>query len=480
MRILQIASEVASVAKVGGLGDVLMGLSRQLLSYGHNVQIVLPKYGCISYERLKSTGKTDRFRTYFNGEKEGTATYFLLDSSIPVVLFDTEDGYFSAKKSVYGEGDDTAYFLSFVRMVVEWMQQIDEKWDAVHCHDWPGAIFPQLYQVLSRKKADFTTVFTIHNFQYQGWCSKESFLQAGLYPHDFEEVFSGHDYGNLLKAGLQYANWVTTVSPGYAKEMIEDRSDAHLHALLHDLNGRFVGILNGVDYTFWDPKNDPYIQERYGIDDPDQMSVTKAKNKKMLLASVSLQSEKELPLVVFITRLVSQKGVNIIADILLRAEKIPAQFLLVGSVPDPVVRSQFEDIDRFLREKNKGAVLLCNDEKIAHQAYASADYIMVPSVYEPCGLTQLIGCKYGVIPIVRKTGGLADTIIDVAEDPISGNGFVFIEMESEAALKALCRALKLSNDTIARKNLVEKCMRANFGWKNSALRYIELYSDKIT
>ncbi len=477
MRILQIASEMTCVAKVGGLGDVLMGLSRELLRKGHDVLAILPAYGCVETEHLSPLNKVEYFDTTIDGcSRRGKLTHYVLHNTIPVALLDTEDGFFSKRESIYGQPDDASYFLSFSRAVCEWLVKGGAGVDVVHTHDWPTALLPQIYRVLSQTDLPFRSVFTIHNFEYQGWCSFDNFQRAGLYRHDFASIVEERDQANLLKGGMQCSDYVTTVSPTYAQEILHNTKDITLQKILQAKGSCFVGILNGVDYSFWNPETDPYLQQTYGRTQIDAIMSAKDVNKRHLFSKLGLQHIEHRPLVVCVTRLVYQKGIDLIASILQKASRLNIQCLVVGSVPDDETKCRFEELDASLRSNGHGAVLLKNNERLAHQAYSAADYVMVPSIYEPCGLTQLIALRYGAIPIVRSTGGLADTISDVCENPRTGNGFSFHSANADDLENVVVRALDYCSNVAQKRALILRAMGEDFSWSKPCERYERLYS----
>ena len=497
MDILQIASEMTPIAKVGGLGDVLMGLTRELLWKGHSALPVLPAYGVINTSQLTPDGKEEVFSTSYNGAaRKAKVTYYHFDGKLPLALLDTEDGLFRNRETIYGDGSPEATFIFFCRAVVDWILATNRKPDIVHIHDWPTALVPSVYQAITGKKPPFGTVFTVHNFEYQGRCSWDDFARAGLFYHNFPNPSllqdPVHPCLNLVKAGLLTADFSTTVSPTYANEVRTQAGGRGLHEVLTGLRDRFVGILNGVDYTFWNPEIDPYIGTRYGIIGAEETTgqakkakdlntfanIQKSKrlNRESLFYSIGVEPKANVPLIASVTRLVNQKGIWFIKDLFYKAEELNFQCLVLGSVPEPDAERAFGELDLFLRSRGRGAVFQISDEGLAHKAYAASDLFVVPSLVEPCGLTQLIALKYGTVPIVRKTGGLADTIIDVDSHSHQANGFVFEEPQSHHFVNAAHRALSLFSDKAQWEELVMRGMRQDYSWNLPGNAYVSVYN----
>ena len=482
MHILQIASEMTPIAKVGGLGDVLMGLTRELAWRGHDVVAVIPFYGVIDVSQLTADGREDWFDTEFNGVKQrARVSYFHLHNEIPVALLDTESGYFRSRQTIYGGEEEVSSFVYFSRAVAEWLQSTGRQPDVVHVHDWPTALFSDIYRAVTKKEPSFASIFTIHNFEYQGRCGWDGFAKAGLFRQDFPNVSRLqdpiYDCLNLVKGGLFCADWATTVSPTYAQEVSVPKGGTGLEKILASMGERFSGVLNGVDYTFLNPQIDPYLPEQYGLskDGVARIRDVKQRIKERLFSSIGIPVLPGVPLLASVTRLVSQKGIYLIRDLFEQAKRLDFQCLLLGSVPEPGAERAFAELNDMLRSKGRGAVFLISDEAFAHQMYASSDMFVVPSLFEPCGLTQLIALKYGSIPIVRKTGGLADTIVDVSLNSEVSNGFTFEAPESAAFIAAATRALELFAKKPAWGRLMVRGMNQDFSWNRPGDFYLSLY-----
>jgi starch synthase len=481
MQILQIASEMTPIAKVGGLGDVLMGLSRELSWKGHETLAVLPFYGLINVEQLTPDGRVDWFDTEFDGVKHrACVSYFHLHNEIAIALLDTETGYFRNRRTIYGDGDSTASFLFFCRAVVDWLVTFKRRPDILHVHDWPTAALPFMYQFFTHEKPHFKSVLTIHNFEYQGRCDWRDLGRAGILRHDFSShaLFQDpvHQCVNLVKAGALSVDAVSTVSPTYAREMLTPEEGQGLDTLLIGLGKKFVGILNGIDYAFWNPEIDTHLAKRYdSSQEIGEIRAAKKQNRSHLFYSIGVPEIPDVPLIASVTRLVRQKGIHLIRDLFARAEEMNFQCIVLGSVPEPTAERDFAELDAMLRSKGRGAVFLMSDEAFAHRTYAASDIFVTPSLFEPCGLTQLIALKYGSIPVVRRTGGLADTIIDVQRNEAVSNGFTFDQPDSSHFTAAVTRALDLFQHPSDWEKLLLKGMKQDFSWNQPGNQYVSLY-----
>jgi starch synthase len=478
MRILHVTSEITPIAKVGGLGDVLMGLTRELASRGHEVLVILPFYGCIDVAKLTDEKKEDSFETICEGEKQrGKISYFRAANGVEVGLFDTETSYFRREKNIYGE---VGRFLSFSRAVAEYLRAGRRKFDIVHLHDWPAALVSLFYRVLIPQDPSFSTVFTIHNFEYQGRCSWDDVKMVGFSREDFQDPSCfqdpAYDCLNSVKAGLLTCDRATTVSPTYAKEVLTPQGGTGLDKVLASLGSRFQGVLNGIDDLFWNPAHDPYLSCPYSLESKASVRTSKRQNKHQLFSKLGLKVLDDLPLLISVTRLVQQKGIYMIRDLFAQAEELQFQCVLLGSVPEQEAELAFKELDSLLRAKKRGAVFLGSQEELSHELFAASDIFVAPSLFEPCGLTQLIALKYGSIPIVRKTGGLADTIVDVDVNRQDGNGFLFETPTSESFIATARRALLRFKDPEGWSNLMKKGMSQDFSWRNPGDQYEALYT----
>jgi len=455
MRILFVSPEVYPLAKVGGLADVACALPKALKKLRQDVRIVIPKY-----EWIKSKEKIADISVDFHGHKMVSVELTSVDG-VPVYLLGN-DKFFGGKVVYQGGKEETLKFAFFSKVVAELIKDLDFKPQIVHCNDWHNALVPLHLKLLQDKTP---TVFTIHNLKYQG--AKPGLTLGGIgLPKTASNVLEKRVV-NPMKSGILCSDIVSTVSKTYAKE-IQTKTYGHgLHTYLK--KREIYGIVNGVDYDVWNPEKDGYIYRTYSSKSLDG----KAENKSQLLEEIGLPQDLETPLLGMVTRVDPHKGLNLVAEAMPRilgSEK--AYFVMLGGAGE---RKYQRVVERMSRKSDKIKVILRHDEKLAHKIYAGSDIFLMPSLFEPCGLGQLISLKYGTIPVVRKTGGLADTIIDFDGDKKKGNGFVFEKPTSVALGRAVRRALAAYKRKGVWRGLVERAMRADHSWERSAREYIELY-----
>ncbi|MBS0654708.1 MAG: glycogen synthase [Verrucomicrobia bacterium] len=497
MYVVQIASEVAPVAKIGGLADVMMGLSRELKWKGIRVDTVIPKYDCLDTHGLSLECVQKGIRSFFDGEwhdhslwrgrwsdaSSGDLELTFLESHNPKRFFD--------RGCIYGCHDDIDRFLSFSRAVLQWLMGQETAPDVIHIHDWETAAIAFLIRAEPfRTYFEKTrTVLTIHNIAYQGRCQTMDLDRVGVSgswydsPKRLQDDF-GSDL-NLLKGGIVFSDYVTTVSPTYATEVLTPEGGKGLHLTLNQYSDKFCGILNGIDYSYWNPEIDSHIPFRYSerskAQSPeDKLLVSeKAKNKETLRKALGLKADSTKPLVVSISRLVQQKGVELIRYAILNAHKKGMQYIVLGTAPDPAIQWEFVTLAHTYAHDPHVRILLQQEESTAHRLYAASDIFLMPSLFEPCGLTQLIALKYGSIPIVRSTGGLCDTVFDVdySKKPFAEtNGFVFNNPDVVGLDSALDRALAFwRQDGEAWQSLMLQAMQYDFSWNTPANHYLNIY-----
>ena len=490
MRILQVASEVALVAKAGGLGDVLTGLSRELHHQGLQPLVVLPRYGCMSYEHLHPTGEKEHFVTYFQGARhEASIDFYLLQNEIPVGLIDTDSGKWRSREAIYGQSDEVASFIAFNKVCFDWLIATKREFDIVHLHDWQTSYLAPLLRYAWRGETPAPKiVLTLHNIEYQGKCSFEEVLMGHpdiiqLAPRDlFCDPW--HDCVNLLKAAIASSDLLVAVSPTYAKEILTPEGGKGLDGVLLRRKSSLHGILNGIDTTYWNPSDDPFLPEQYSVKDEKKKIVHAKKAAKCALFEMLAIDEAfcDLPLIGAVARLVHQKGLPLIQYVLENLESLGCTGVLLGSTYEEAVHKTFHGLDGSLLKNRRGRVLLQTNESIAHLIYAASDLLLVPSLFEPCGLTQMIALHYGTIPIARKTGGLADTVVDCqyGESKSEGNGFVFDLPDIGSMKSALDRALQLhTSSPECWDKLLISGMKMNVSWALPAKKYVRLYSTLI-
>ena len=483
MYIVQIASEMAPVAKVGGLADVMMGLNRELKLKGHKVEILLPKYDCLEAKNVKMECRQRGVRSFFQEDwHENTIWHATINNDQSLNFFESHHpSQFFNRGSIYGCHDDIDRFLYFSRAALDWLLLQSETPDIIHIHDWETAAIAFLIRQPPFKKRfqKTRTVLTIHNIAYQGQCSVEDLNKIGLSGAWFDAPGRLlEDFGanlNLLKGGIVFADYTTTVSPTYAKEVLSPEGGKGLQLALKENQNKFSGILNGIDYSYWNPEKDSLIYYPYSSSNLSG----KIANAASLRDELKLAQTSEKPLVVAITRLVQQKGVELIKHVILQSHNKGMQCIILGTTPDPAIHYEFVDLAQRYAQDPDVRILLAQEEDLAHKLYAASDMFLMPSLFEPCGLGQLIALRYGSIPIVRKTGGLMDTVFDVdySDKPFEErNGFSFDYPDIMGIDSALDRAIALwKKDKDLWKKLMVQAMKHDFSWNSSSALYIDVY-----
>jgi starch synthase len=483
MQICFCTSEAVPYAKTGGLADVGGALPRALAEIGCEVRVVLPGYRAIDRPRLGFRGigaaevplGAERVPVqFFEGQ--------LPRSSVPVYLV-ANDRFFG-RAGLYGEGgrdypDNLERFTAFCRGILALLRTLDWAPQVMHCQDWQTALIPVWLRVEPRDGvlAETGTLFTVHNLAYQGVFPPDRLAVTGLGP----ELFTPRGiefYGkiNLLKGGLVFADLLSTVSEQYAREIQTPEFGCGLEGVLRERADRLVGILNGVDYSAWDPAIDPLIPARYT---PEDLS-GKAVCKDHLQRALGLAPDPQAPLIGMITRLADQKGLDLVAAAIEPILALGVQFTLLGT-GDATHEAFFKKIGE--RHRGRAAVTIGFDEALAHRIEAGADLFLMPSRYEPAGLNQLYSLRYGTVPVVRKTGGLADTVVDTTPETLArgvATGFVFEVYAPAALMGAVTRALTAFRDRALWRRVQAAGMRQDFSWKQSAVRYAAAFQRVIT
>jgi starch synthase len=476
MKILMATSEAVPYIKTGGLADVAGSLSEVLTERGHELRLVLPYYRDIAAE------KPEKLPFELNIGSQ-TCSVFQCTGIAGTPCYLIAHPVFTQRSGVYGETSHSPYpdnlyrFTLFSKAVLELCSQL--KWypEILHCHDWTTGLLPSLLRRswdtgFSKTKS----IMTIHNLGYQGEFTKHDIHAAGL---DADLVFGDEPVTyeqrvNMLKTGISKADIISTVSKTYARE-IQTRTMGHgLDLLLSSRSEDVYGILNGVDYSEWNPEHDRYIPHQYGVDQLER----KAENKIELQKYCGLEQSAETPLFGMVSRLADQKGFRELCSGTPSAlermlTELPVQIVIVGT-GDHEIESYLSRLEEMY--ENFSAHLVFNNY-VAHLVEAGADFFLMPSRYEPCGLNQIYSLRYGTLPVVRKTGGLADTVTHINEQEQSGTGFVFDLMSGEAIFDAVQEAsLFYKNEPKAMKNAVIRAMKQNFSWEKSADEYESMYT----
>ena len=438
LKVMLSASEMAPYAKTGGLADVVSSLPRALVELGNVDAIaVIPKYGFIddSYYNLKELPDTIKFsmcgfpyeiKVKYLEFPEGWKAYFL------------EQGSILSRNDIYGYEDDGYRFALFARACIELARFLNFKPDIFHCHDWHAGMIPVYLRTMYREDPffkDTATIFTIHNLGYQGVFSKEllPYIDVGWEEFKAEKLeFWGNV--NFIKAGISYSDIVNTVSREYSKEIQTSEYGEQLDSMLRSRASDLYGIVNGIDYYVWNPVTDTEIPVRFDLSSAER----KVENKVALQKELNLPQDAQIPMMGFVSRLSYQKGPDLIAEAMQEMVSMGAQFVLLGTGEEHyslLFQKLAHDFPHNVRANTSF------DDSLARRIYAGSDMFLMPSRYEPCGLSQLISMRYGTIPVARRTGGLADTVLDY--DPMTGKGtgFVFEEESSYALVSAVRRAI---------------------------------------
>jgi len=485
LKIAFITPEAVPFAKTGGLADISGVLPGVLSQMGHTVRLFMPYYKQVreNFPNLKSL---DENYEYLIGDKSHKAQfYFLRDDDIGLEVYFVGNSHFYHRDELYRDSasgkdynDNLDRFVFFCKAVLDLIQKRNLKTDIYHANDWQTALIPSYIKTKYRDDSFYAgaaTVFTIHNMAYQGLFPAEDFDKVSLEKSYFapEGPFEFWGKLNLMKSAISYADIISTVSPTYAGEIQESSEyGMGLEGVLKGRAGDLYGVLNGVDYSAWSPEKDRLVPHRYFI----KNFSGKKKNKLELLHRAGFPVRMEHPLIGMISRLDNQKGFDLIRDIMDEILKFDLQFVLLGTGA-PEYHRIFEDYGRKFPDKFKP--FLTFDNRLAHLIEAGSDIFLMPSRYEPCGLNQMYSLKYGTVPIVRKTGGLADTVDDFNENTLEGTGFVFKEYTSEALLETIKRAVRIFGRRRVWYKIMKQGMLRDYSWENSAGQYIELYQKAL-
>lgn len=481
MRVLEVASEAVPFAKTGGLADVAGALPEALARLGLDVTLVIPAYREALSKGLAIEPTGIEFEVPI-GTRRPVARILRCQppGSEASVLLVANDEFFD-RDTLYGGAadypDNAQRFIFFSRAAIELASRQAAPFDVIHCHDWQTGLVPAYQKLLDGSRpavANARTVMTIHNMAYQGTFWHWDMLLTGLdWKHFNWQQMEFHNQLNLLKTGLVFADALSTVSPTYAREIQQAPGGCGLEGVLATRSGSLTGIVNGIDTAAWNPATDPHIPRHYSAVD---VGDGKYAARVALAARLGHAAPDARPLVAFVGRLVEQKGVDLVVELVGRlAGTGRAHFMVLGT-GEPAA----EESLRRLAASFPGTVdvVIGFDEGLAHLVQAAADIMLVPSRYEPCGLTQLYAQRYGAIPVVRATGGLADTVVDANPEAIRAGratGFSFGPCEPAALVQAVERALEAHADSSLWGELVGTAMRQDWSWDSSAREYVRLF-----
>ncbi|MCB1149494.1 MAG: glycogen synthase [Chlamydiia bacterium] len=485
MHIIHIASEIAPIAKIGGLGDVLLGLPREQSRLKNDVDLFLPKYDCMDTAPVRDLHILDSsVEVEWEGVKHKNTIWVGWLDSIKIYFIDPQHPkLFFNRGCIYGCDDDVDRFIYFSKAALETIKALQLKPQILHLHDWHTAAVALFCKEMYTVPAGL--VYSIHNLQYQGLTQSIALEHAGLDPLKLKRFADDAqpELLNLMKTGILCSDKVTTVSCTYAREIQTEEHGMGLSKILAENGHKVRGIINGVDYNYWNPEKDPLLPAAYSPriepkDEKDRATLDRKGFVKKFLREKLALDEAHRPLVGVVARLVPQKGVHLIEHALYRTLEKHGQFVLLGTTQIPSINREFHDLMHKFAEHPHVRLTLKHEEELAHLIFGGADIFLVPSIFEPCGLTQLIAMKYGAIPVVRHTGGLADTVHDL--DHPEGNGYVFQEPTPKGFNTAFDRAVEDWYERPAWwRETVERVMQLDYSWKKPALEYLELYGKVV-
>lgn len=473
MQVLIIASECAPLVKVGGLGDVIGSLPKALRYLGINVSVAIPLYQHL----LKNFSEPFvKFSINFGGKKEEVFVVkgILPHSEVPLLLFGnhfyiSSGGVYLDPSAFASSQQEIERFAFFSSAVVQFLKNQTEEVDVIHLNDWHTGLIPNL---LRKENISLSSIFTIHNLANQGFSNlslmeKLSFSKKGdrLLSWDAQD-----DNLDCILQGIIGADVISTVSPTYAQEILTPEFGEGIEEVLKSREGRIFGILNGIDTEIWNPRKDPFIFSHY---DSTSWKRGKKNNKIFLQKRLNLRPDLENPLLGMISRLTSQKGVDLLCHVIPKIMEKNIQLVILGK-GDKKLEEKLQIREKEFSKSGNISVKIEFDEQLAHQIFAASDFILMPSRFEPCGLPQMIGMRYGVLPIVRKTGGLADSVKDGV------TGFSFVSYTDQALWQTMEQAVSIFMEKKQQyQEMVDNALKQDFSWKRSAREYMKLYQKAI-
>ncbi|WP_422122015.1 glycogen synthase GlgA [Planococcus sp. X10-3] len=475
MKIIMAASECVPFAKTGGLADVMGALPKELAEYGHDVTVFMPKYGLIPEQFVKDFSLLEKVSVPFFGKQQTCDVFQYQNDNVRYLFLGNQEYY--GEPQIYSQADDERFgFFNIAILTIIKKFQLEA--DIIHVHDWHAAVIPFLLKEDSRFKslgAEVKTVLTIHNLQFQGAFQQSVFTDSfGIEVDQFDgSAIEWNGKYNMLKTGILYADKVTTVSPSYRDEILTAQYGEGLEPILQKRERDLIGILNGLDTDFYNPATDLSIEMEF-----DQTSIEgKAVNKRAAQSLMGLPVKGHIPLIVMVSRLSGQKGIDVLEKSLPPLlESNELQFVLLGSGEE-----KYEEFFVALARQfpDKVAVHIGFDENLAHQLYAGGDIFLMPSHFEPCGLSQLISMRYGTVPVANNTGGLKDTVIEYDRDNKTGNGFLSDFTRNSPFTEAVERALVLYQESEHWEAIKQNGIKEDYSWKQSAKVYEELYKKLV-
>lgn len=470
LKIVFVSSEAVPYAKTGGLADVSGALPRALKKLDLELISFLPFYKGVSekdfeFELIGENLKTATFEDEFN-----ILEHYNNNSQLKTYFIENKNFFF--REEIYDNySDNPERFIFFCQAVLKSLELINFNPDIIHCHDWQTSAIPIILKNIPSESnffKDTKILLTIHNLAFQGIGDKEILYKLGLDDSFFvPDKLESYDKINLLKGGILYSDFINTVSERYSEEIQTDYLSFGLKNEISSRREHIFGILNGIDYEIWDPNIDAFIWKKYSKDNIENKNY----NKNELLKKLELPL-KGVPLIGMVTRITGQKGFDLLIENFDNIMALDLQLIILG-----IGQPEYHEILKDFAEKypNKFVLRLEYNDELAHQIQAGSDIFLMPSSFEPCGLNQMISLKYGTIPIVYETGGLADTIKDIRINK-NGNGFLFQEYKSKKLYETIKEAIRLYYNKKFWSNLIKKSMEYDFSWKSSAIKYLDLYN----
>lgn len=482
MKIMFVSAEVAPFSKVGGLADVVGSLPKFLEKMGHEVAVFTPLHGCIDREKygIKELENSKLTIDYSYGQYFFNLKMAKMPGTENVNVFFLDNSkYFAPFHEVYPRGIDTRYeherFIAFSHAAIEYARLLNFKPDIIHSNDWHTAMIP-IYMKVNYKNDPFfkdtKNFYSIHNIAYQGQWFDDLLYFAQLDHKEVWNCWGVEHFGmlNWMKGAINYSDKIVVVSPNYAEEIKTYEGGQGLDWTLNHNAHKLLGILNGVDYSVFNPAADKNIEKNYDL----KHIKDKEEDKKAVLEEFGLTYKKDRPLIAVVSRLVEQKGFDLFGPVCEELKNLDADFIILGTGAE-----YYEDMLRYLNDTSsniRAKIDFC--ASLSNKMYAGADMFLMPSAFEPCGLSQLISLKYGTVPIVRATGGLEDTITGYPLE--KGNGFKFWNYSPYAMMDCIRYALGVYKDKKEWSKIVENAMKADFSWDKSAQKYVDAYKDAIS
>ncbi|MBE5802562.1 MAG: glycogen synthase GlgA [Clostridiales bacterium] len=477
MKILFTASECVPFVKTGGLADVVGALAPVLSKQGHDVRVILPMYTAIDEKWQSQMEFVLHFDVQLGWRRQYCGIQMLKKDGVTYYFLDNK--YYFGRPYIYGlGGDEYERYGFFCRAALNALPLLDFQPDVLHAHDWQSGMVPALLKIQYAHLpfySNIRTMFTIHNLQYQGIFGIKEVqdvlgLGDDLFTSDKLECFG---CANFMKAGLVYSDVITTVSPSYAEEITTAYYGERMDGLIRARHDSLYGVLNGIDVQEYDPETDPMIYKNYTSETLED----KVENKLRLQRDLGLEENPDIPLIAMVGRLSNQKGLDLVDCVLGDIMNEDVQLVVLG-----MGEARYTNLFSWAEQQYQGkmAARFAMDHQLAHRLYAAADFFLMPSLFEPCGLSQLISLRYGTVPIVRETGGLRDTVLSYNKFNNEGNGFTFLNYNAHDMLNVIRRALGYYRD---QKDVIEmlrkRGMAGDYSWTHSAAEYVKIYEKML-